>query len=243
MSRKSKRPAAAAAAPATSSAPLPTTTSRDGPVDGRRRMLFAGGAALVAVGGAAAYLLAGDDGPPAAQRPELTRAHAPELGSTAARVQIVEFIDPACETCAAFYPLVKQMLAEHTGRLRLAMRHVGFHPGADEVVRMLEASRAQDQYWRVLETLLALQDRWVLQHVAQPDVALRLLGSLPLDLARLQADMRSPEIAERMQRDRADAAALGVEKTPEYFVNGRQMTSFGRQQLQALVRDELRRAY
>ena len=176
-------------------------------------------------------------------RPELASAHAPTLGSAGALVHIVEFIDPACETCAAFYPLVKQMLAEQAGRLRLSMRHVGFHPGADEVVRLLEASRAQDQYWRALETLLTLQDRWVQNHVARPELALPLLSSLPLDLARLQSEARAPAIAERMRRDRADAAALRVEKTPEYFVNGRQMASFGRQQLQALVRDELRRAY
>ena len=46
-----------------------------------------------------------------------------------------------------------------------------------------------------------------------------------------------------MARDQADAEALNVTQTPEYFVNGRQMASFGRKQLQDLVRDALQGAY
>ena len=37
----------------------------------------------------------------------LVRPHAPVFGNPAAKVTIVEFFDPSCETCRAFYPLVK----------------------------------------------------------------------------------------------------------------------------------------
>jgi len=37
--------------------------------------------------------------------------------------------------------------------------------------------------------------------------------------------------------------ALKVTATPEYFVNGRQMPSFGEQQLRALIGEELQKAY
>jgi protein-disulfide isomerase len=36
---------------------------------------------------------------------------------------------------------------------------------------------------------------------------------------------------------------LKVTATPEYFVNGRQMPSFGEQQLMALIGEELQKAY
>ena len=42
--------------------------------------------------------------------------------------------------------------------------------------------------------------------------------------------------------DLGDARALGVTKTPEFFVNGRPMPSFGLEELQGLVREELRDA-
>jgi protein-disulfide isomerase len=37
----------------------------------------------------------------------LVRFHSPVFGPRSAPVTIVEFFDPACETCRAFYPIVK----------------------------------------------------------------------------------------------------------------------------------------
>ena len=50
----------------------------------------------------------------------LDSAHSPSLGSADAKVHIVEFLDPACETCAEFYPQVKRMMAAHPDRIRLS---------------------------------------------------------------------------------------------------------------------------
>ena len=173
----------------------------------------------------------------------LASEHAPQLGDPQAKVHIVEFLDPACETCALFYPLVKQAMAQNPGQIRLSVRHVAFHQGADFVVRLLEAAREQDKYWETLETLLAKQAEWAIHHVVYPDLALQAVAAVGLDLARLKADMESPAVLERVQRDRADAMTLQVTKTPQYFVNGRQMPSFGQQQLLTLIGEELRKAY
>ena len=51
------------------------------------------------------------------------------------------------------------------------------------------------------------------------------------------------DIAQRMERDMADARALGITKTPEFFVNGRPLPKFGLEELQSLVKAELRGAY
>jgi protein-disulfide isomerase len=44
---------------------------------------------------------------------------------------------------------------------------------------------------------------------------------------------------QRIERDKKDSILLKVSATPEYFVNGRQLPSFGQQQLADLVREEL----
>ena len=171
----------------------------------------------------------------------LVRFHAPSQGRPEAKVHIVEFLDPACETCRAFYPLVKKMLADNPDRIRLSVRHVAFHQGSEFVVRALEASKRQGKYWQTLEALLASQPNWTINHVVRPEYV--RLDGLGLDLEQLKRDMNDPEITRAIEQDRADAAALNVTKTPEYFVNGRQMASFGQQQLVDLVRDELARQY
>ena len=58
-------------------------------------------------------------------------------------------------------------------------------------------------------------------------------------MEQLQADMNSMEVMVRMEQDKKDAILLQVAKTPDYFVNGRPLPSFGRQQLADLVREEL----
>jgi protein-disulfide isomerase len=158
-------------------------------------------------------------------------------------VTIVEFLDPACGTCRRFYPLVKAMMAEQPDRIRLVVRHVPFHENVDQVVALLLAAERQGKYREALEALLDAQDEWVAHHVAQPERAFPLVERLGLDPERLRADMNDPAIAARIRQDMDDARALGVEKTPEFFVNGRPMPSFGHDQLKQLVDRALAEAY
>lgn len=243
MSRKTQRNRPGPEA--RSSQSLPGTGGRR---NGGRGILFAmAGILLVAIAGGA--LLYRNAATPSAQPSDATRSTAlaslqsPTVGDAGAKVHVVEFLDPACETCAQFFPIVKQRMAENPGKIRLSVRHVAFHQGSDYVVKVLEASRRQDKYWQTLDALLATQSHWAPNHVAEPDRVVAAISGVGLDIARLMADMNAPDVAERMQRDRNDAMALQVTATPEYFVNGRPLPSFGEQQLQDLVTEELRAAY
>ncbi|MFZ2268029.1 MAG: thioredoxin domain-containing protein [Azonexus sp.] len=169
----------------------------------------------------------------------LIRLHSPSQGQAHAPVVIVEFIDPACETCAAFYTRVKQILAANPGQIRLVVRYAPFHKGSDKVVALLEAARLQGKFWPALEALLASQGTWVANHTAQADLAWKQLGNIGLDQERLALDLSSPEIARVIEQDLADAATLKVTMTPEYFVNGKPLPSFGFEQLQTLINEAL----
>lgn len=52
----------------------------------------------------------------------LVRPHSPIFGDPAANVTIVEFFDPSCETCRAFYPVVKRAVNASLGQVRLVVR-------------------------------------------------------------------------------------------------------------------------
>lgn len=214
-----------------------------------KRNLFIAAAALLLVAFAAAAFFYKDEKARAAQaaaaqnQPALASLQSPKFGSPAAKVHIVEFLDPACGTCASFFPEVKRMLAENPGQIRLSVRHVPFHPGVDLVVRMLEAARSQDKYLPMLEALYATQNQWTVNHQVVPEQAWRVVAGLGLDMDRLKADMNSPEVERRMTQDMGDARTMGVTMTPEFFVNGRPLPNFGLAELQDLVREEVRRAY
>jgi protein-disulfide isomerase len=169
----------------------------------------------------------------------LVRSHSPTFGNADAPVHIVEFLDPACGTCRDFYPLVKNLMAANPGKIRVSVRYAPFHPGSDQVVKVIEAARKQGQFRQTLEALYASQAAWVQNHTAQVDLVWPQLNGLGLDMERLRSDMNLPEIAQLIQQDLADAKTLNVTMTPEFFVNGRPLPSFGYDELKKLVEDAL----
>ncbi len=195
---------------------------------------------------AATILYMGDNsqsaqGEDAARQAALASEHSPALGDPGAKVHIVEFLDPACGTCALFFPMVKQWVAEVPGEIRLSVRHVAFHTGSEYAVRILEASRKQGKYWQTLEALLMSQRQWVQNHTVQPDRIGPAIAGVGLNMEQLTADMNSVEVMQHIEKDMKDSIVLKVSATPEYFVNGRQLPSFGQQQLADLIREELKK--
>jgi protein-disulfide isomerase len=174
-----------------------------------------------------------------ANRAALMRMHAPTLGKQDAPVVIVEFLDPACETCRAFYPLVKEMMAANPEKIRLVLRYAPFHNGSDKVVAVLEAARKQGKFWPTLEALLASQAEWAPHHTPQVALVWKHLEGVGLNMEQMTFDLTAPEIGQVIAQDLADARALNVTKTPGFFVNGKPLTTFGYEPLKKLVNDAL----
>jgi protein-disulfide isomerase len=59
----------------------------------------------------------------------LLLAHSPVPGRQGAPVTIVEFFDPACETCRAICPIVESPMAKYREDVRLVVRDAPIHPG------------------------------------------------------------------------------------------------------------------
>jgi protein-disulfide isomerase len=169
----------------------------------------------------------------------LVRMHTPIIGPQNAPVTIVEFFDPACETCRAFYPIVKQIMAQHPDKVRLALRYAPFHHGSDQVVKLVEAARKQGLYTPVLEALLAAQPEWADHAAPNIGIAFEAAARAGLDMVRARQDMETPEIQAVLAQDIEDLTALQVSKTPTFFVNGRSLPSFGPEQLARLVAEEV----
>jgi protein-disulfide isomerase len=115
------------------------------------------------------------------------------------------------------------------------LRYAPFHPGSDKVVAMLEAARRQGKFWPALEALLANQAAWTANHKANPEKAWKQVEGIGLNMEQMAFDLMSPDIDSAIKQDLADAKTLNVTMTPEYFVNGKPLPSFGLEQLKGLV--------
>ena len=171
------------------------------------------------------------------------RDYSPTLGSDDAKVFIVEFMDPACETCATFAPYVKKIMAANPGKIKLVLRYAPFHDGADNFVKMLEAARMQGKYWETLDVMFKSQGIWANHGQYQPEKLWDVIPRAGVDVEQIRKDMHSPAIAKIIEQDMADVKALNVQKTPGYFVNGKPLQTFGYKQLHQLIKSELDRQY
>ncbi len=173
----------------------------------------------------------------------IQRDYSPKMGPHDAKVTIVEFFDPACGTCSAFYPFVKKLMDENPGKVNLVLRYLPLHQNSDVIVSIFEAARLQNRFWETLELAYKTRDTWIEHHVAKPEKFWMQLGGTGLDMQQLEADMKSTEIARRIKQDVLDAQQLKVSKTPGFFVNGKPLVHFGYQQLQQLVESEVTENY
>ena len=177
---------------------------------------------------------------PPAQAEALLRPHSPILGPEEAPVTIVEFFDPACEACRAFYPVVKDIMAEHGDAVRVAIRYTPFHGEAsEEAIRVLEAARMQGVYEPVLEAVLREQPRWASHGAPEAGLILEIAAGAGLDAEAARTQMLAPDVVAILNQDRADVEAVGIRGTPTFFVNGKPVDPFGEAELRALVAQEV----
>jgi protein-disulfide isomerase len=209
----------------------------------RSIVLITGILALIAFAGAAflydRYATAPVQPPSVTSGDTLVRPHSPIIGPVDARVTIVEFFDPSCEACRAFYPIVKQILAKFPKDVRLVLRYTPLHEGSDEAVRILEAARLQGKFEPVLEALLARQPEWAVHGAPDLAKAWAFAEQAGLDGDAARRVIASPEIDAVVAQDVADVQSNNIRRTPTFFVNGKTLAKFGPQELYDLVRSEV----
>lgn len=167
------------------------------------------------------------------------RDHSQMVGSDDAKVYLIEFMDPACETCAAFSPFIKQIMDANPGKIKHVIRYAPFHHGADNFVKILEAAKKQGKYWETLDIMYKSQRYWASHSNPQPQKIWQFIPQAGVNVEQIRRDMNDPAIAKLIDQDLADAKTLNVRKTPGFFVNGKPLQTFGSRQLLQLVQDEL----
>lgn len=179
----------------------------------------------------------------------LVRPDSPTLGSADAPVTLVEFLDPECESCASFSTVVKKIMKDYDGKIRLVVRYMPLHPNSMKAANLTEAAGEQGKYWQMQELLFQKQPEWGERHGAPPtaqpvnieELFEKYAMELGLDLNKVNAAIKENKYKDKLERDRRDGQTLGVMKTPSFFVNGRILVRFSEADLRALIDDELKR--
>jgi len=178
----------------------------------------------------------------------LVRPDSPTLGAKDAKVTIVEFLDPECESCAAFHPIMKKALKDYEGQAKLVIRYMPLHPNSLSAATFLEAAGEQGKYWEAQDYLFQKQPEWGTKHgpthgAPQPNVNVlfkQYAADLKLDIEKMNAAYAQNKFAEKLNRDKKDGETLGVSKTPTIFVNGMKLPRLDDTSLRFLINEALK---
>lgn len=178
----------------------------------------------------------------------LIRPDSPTLGAADAKITLVEFLDPECESCAAFAPVVKKLMKDYDGKIRLVVRYMPLHPNSLSAATFTESAGEQGKYWQAQELLFQKQPEWGTKHGPQTSAPAdinalfkKYATELGLDTKKMDAAFAENRYSAKLQRDLKDGQTLGVRQTPTFFVNGRKLARFSEADLRALIDDELKR--
>jgi protein-disulfide isomerase len=153
----------------------------------------------------------------------LVRPDSPAKGPENARVVLVEFLDPECESCRAFFPDVKKILSEYPDQIRFVVRYMTFHGNSVLAASATEAAGEQGKYWEMQDLLFTKQGEWSHKEGPQKEFMAKYAQELGLDAQKFAASLSNLMYLQKFERDKEDGTALGVNGTPTFFVNGKML--------------------
>jgi protein-disulfide isomerase len=163
---------------------------------------------------------------------------APMKGNANAKVSLVEFADYECPHCKRFQPVLRQILDEFHGEVKLYFKHYPLpqHTNARLAAEAATAAQKQGKFWPYEEKLWANQDNLT------PAELEKYAKETGLDVAKFRQDLDSPAIKAHVQKDRVDGSTVGISSTPTLFINGREYSDArDTESLREWIKEELAR--
>jgi len=154
----------------------------------------------------------------------LIRENSNKLGSDSAKIKFVEFGDLQCPACGQAYPVVKRVISDYNGKILFVFRNfpLSIHQNSQVAAEAAEAAGAQGKYWEMNEMLYQNQGAWSASNSVL-DVFTDYAKTLKLDTEKFKQDVKDNKFAKKIQDDTNDGVALGVNATPTFYLNGKQI--------------------
>ncbi len=152
----------------------------------------------------------------------LSRVDSPKITSANAKVQVVEFGDFECPACAAFAPVMRQLLADYGDKLDFVFRIIPIHQHSREAAAAALAANEQGKFKEMYEKLYENQDTWSTPNADRTKLFRQYAGEIGLDLGKYDATIAKNTLAYNalIDRDSKDAETMNIMVTPTIIVGG-----------------------
>ncbi len=146
-----------------------------------------------------------------------TYTDSPSLGNEKAKIIIAEFAEFKCTYCMALSPVLKKLVADSNGKVRLVFKHFPLknHLGSIFSSRAAQAAHRQGKFWAMYDLLDKDFSKQSMEDV------LEYARALGMDVERYKKDLEDRKIEELIERDKMEGVRAKVTGTPTLFINGK----------------------
>src|ERR1035437_10621248 len=144
-------------------------------------------------------------------------------GNPKAKVTLIEYADFQCPACAAYHPIVDQILAAYKNKIFYVYRMFPLesaHPNAFAGATAAYAAYKQGAFFKYDDMLYNKQNEWA--PLQDPKTAFADYATLlKLDVNKFKTEMNSSEAQKYVTDSENEASSEGVNQTPSFFINGK----------------------
>jgi protein-disulfide isomerase len=167
---------------------------------------------------------------------------APSLGDPNASVTLVEYADFECPTCRGLHDVLRGLLPNYTGKVRLIFKDFPIeqiHPWARTAAIAGRCAYQQDPkaFWKIYDLIYDNQE--VISAANAWTKMSDFAAQSGLYAETFKTCMASPEAGDAVNASRANGVQVEVNSTPTIFVNGRRIVGADPHVLEQYINYEL----
>lgn len=172
---------------------------------------------------------------PVAKMELLIRPHSPSMGNTMARVTVVEWFDPECESCKVMHPVFKKIVSDYKDRVHFVLRYMPYHNNSIHAASALEEAKELGKFDAALDILFEKQAEWGDHQNPKPELIGVYLEKLGIPKAKLGKEYLIKKHESKIRMDESDGNQVGVRGTPSFLVNGQLLPQLGEEFLRTAI--------
>lgn len=158
----------------------------------------------------------------------------PVFGNTKnPKVTIVEFTEFQCPYCSRIAPTIKDLMDKYPNDIKFVYKHfpLSFHANAKSAAAAGIAAQKQGKFW---EFRYALAPHF---KELSEEMYLQVAKEIGLDLEKFKKDMVLDSAMEaRIDKDYRLGVEVGVQGTPNFYVNGKRQDRFSPQMIEDMIK-------
>ncbi len=161
-------------------------------------------------------------------------------GDHEAKIILIEYSDFQCPACAAYQPIVKQLVEEFKDKIVFAYRHfpLSQHKNSESAALAAEAAGKQGKFWEMHDLIFEKQNEWSESQTAE-ELFIKYAETLALNVEQFKKDFDLEEIADKIENDLISGERVGVNATPTFFLNGRKISPRSYEEFKQLIDSEI----